>query len=41
MRHRMSLSYEALAEGLSADDLVGRIQKSVAPPDRQQLRQVA
>ncbi|MFA9441851.1 AAA family ATPase [Uliginosibacterium sp. sgz301328] len=41
MRHRMSLSYEALAEGLSADDLVGRIQKAVAPPDRQQLRQVA
>jgi MoxR-like ATPase len=41
LRHRLSLSYEALAEGLSPDELIGRIQKAVPPPDRQQLKQVA
>jgi MoxR-like ATPase len=33
-RHRLVLSYEALAEGLSADDLVKRVMKSVRAPDK-------
>ena len=31
-RHRMALSYEALAEGLTADDLVARLMAKIAPP---------
>jgi MoxR-like ATPase len=34
MRHRIVLSYEAMAEELSADDVIGRIMRSVPRPDR-------
>ena len=34
LRHRLVLSYEALAEGLSADSLIARIVKQIAPPDK-------
>jgi MoxR-like ATPase len=34
LRHRIVLSYEALAEGLSADALVQRVMKKVGPPDK-------
>jgi len=33
LRHRLVLSYEALAEGLSADDLVRRVQQKIPPPE--------
>jgi len=33
LRHRLVLSYEALAEGLSADELVRRIQQRIALPE--------
>ena len=33
MRHRLVLSYEALAEGISADDLLGPVLDAVAMPD--------
>jgi MoxR-like ATPase len=34
LRHRLSLSYAALAEGLAADDLIGRIVPRVPRPER-------
>jgi MoxR-like ATPase len=34
LRHRVVLSYEALAEGVTADGLIERILKKVAPPDK-------
>ncbi|BAL95504.1 ATPase associated with various cellular activities, AAA_3 [Rubrivivax gelatinosus IL144] len=34
MRHRLVLSYEALAEGVSADAIVQRVMKKIAPPDK-------
>jgi MoxR-like ATPase len=34
LRHRLVLSYEALAEGLTADDLVGKVMKKISPPDK-------
>ncbi len=34
MRHRLVLSYEALAEGRSADDIVASVMKHVAAPER-------
>jgi MoxR-like ATPase len=34
MRHRLVLSYEALAEGRSADDLIAVVMKHVAAPDK-------
>jgi MoxR-like ATPase len=34
MRHRVVLSYEALAEGLTPDALVARIMKAVPVPDK-------
>ena len=34
LRHRLVLSYEALAEGLSADDLIERVMKHVPVPAR-------
>ena len=34
LRHRLVLSYEALAEGLDADDLVQRVMRKIAPPDK-------
>jgi MoxR-like ATPase len=34
MRHRLVVSYEALAEGISADTLVQRVLKKIAPPDK-------
>ena len=34
LRHRLVPSYEALAEGLSADDLVQRVLKKIAVPDK-------
>ncbi len=34
MRHRLVLSYEALAEGLSPDALVQRVMKAVPVPDK-------
>ena len=33
-RHRLVLSYEALAEGLTADDLLRRVMKQVRMPDK-------
>jgi MoxR-like ATPase len=33
-RHRLVLSYEALAEGLSADDLLRRVMKQVRAPEK-------
>jgi MoxR-like ATPase len=34
LRHRLVLSYEALAEGLSADDIVARVMARIAVPDK-------
>jgi MoxR-like ATPase len=34
LRHRVVLSYEALAEGITADALIERLLKKVAPPDK-------
>jgi MoxR-like ATPase len=34
LRHRLVLSYEALAEGLSADALVQRVMKKILVPDK-------
>jgi MoxR-like ATPase len=34
LRHRIVLSYEALAEGVSADDLVGRLLAAVPAPEK-------
>jgi MoxR-like ATPase len=34
LRHRVVLSYEALAEGVTADALVARIMKKITPPDK-------
>src|SRR3954453_9811440 len=34
LRHRLVLSYEALAEGLTADELVRRLMQKVRPPDK-------
>jgi MoxR-like ATPase len=34
MRHRLVISYEALAEGIGADALVQRVLKKIAPPDK-------
>jgi MoxR-like ATPase len=34
MRHRVVLSYEALAEGLAPDDIVQRVMQKVPPPDK-------
>ena len=34
MRHRIVLSYEAMAEELSADEILGRIMRSVPAPNR-------
>ncbi len=34
LRHRLVLSYEALADGLSADQIVERVQKKIPVPDK-------
>ena len=34
LRHRLVLSYEALAEGRSADDIVAAVMAHVAVPDK-------
>lgn len=34
LRHRLVLSYEALSDGVSADELIARILKQVSPPDK-------
>ncbi len=34
LRHRLVLSYEALAEGISADALVHRVMVKIAPPEK-------
>jgi len=34
LRHRLVLSYEALAEGRSADDIVRTVMRHVAAPDK-------
>src|SRR6185295_12838161 len=34
LRHRLVLSYEALAEGLTADDVIGRIMAVVRAPEK-------
>jgi MoxR-like ATPase len=34
LRHRLVLSYEALAEGVSADDILGKILRQVPAPDK-------
>jgi MoxR-like ATPase len=33
LRHRMVLSYDALSEGISADDIVGKILQAIPAPD--------
>ena len=34
LRHRLVLSYEALAEGITADALIQRVLKKISPPDK-------
>jgi len=34
LRHRLVLSYEALSDGLTADDLLDRIMERIAPPEK-------
>ena len=34
LRHRLVLSYEALAEGITPDALVQRVLKAIATPDK-------
>jgi MoxR-like ATPase len=34
MRHRLVLSYEALADGLNADQVIARVMKKIAVPDK-------
>ena len=34
LRHRLVLSYEALADNLTADEIVQRVMKKVAVPDK-------
>ena len=34
LRHRLVLSYEALSEGLSADQLIEKVLRSVPVPDK-------
>jgi MoxR-like ATPase len=34
LRHRLVLSYEALAEGLTADELIKRLMQKVRAPDK-------
>ena len=34
LRHRMVLSYDALSEGMSADDIVTQVLQAVPAPDR-------
>jgi MoxR-like ATPase len=34
LRHRLVLSYEALADGLNADQIVDRVQKKIPVPDK-------
>jgi MoxR-like ATPase len=34
LRHRLVLSYEALADGLDADKLIERVMKKIAVPDK-------
>src|SRR5437867_3806757 len=34
LRHRLVLSYEALADGVTADEIVGRVLRSVRAPDK-------
>ncbi len=41
LRHRLVLSYDALAEGITADQLVDRVLATVAEPNADHLRHVA
>jgi len=34
LRHRLVLSYEALADGLTPDQLVFKIMQRIAPPEK-------
>jgi MoxR-like ATPase len=34
LRHRLVLSYEALADGLNAEHVIERVQKKIPPPDK-------
>ena len=34
LRHRLVLSYEALAEGLTPDELIKRLMQKVRPPEK-------
>ena len=34
LRHRLVLSYEALADGLNADQVIARVMKKIAVPDK-------
>ena len=34
MRHRLVLSYEALAEGLNADAIIDRVLRKIPVPDK-------
>ncbi len=41
LRHRLVLSYEALADGLNADQIVERVQKKIPVPDKPLATQAA
>jgi MoxR-like ATPase len=34
LRHRLVLSYEALADGLTPDQLVQKVMRRIVPPDK-------
>jgi MoxR-like ATPase len=34
LRHRLVLSYEALADGLTPDDLVQKVMQRIRPPEK-------
>ncbi|MEA2274143.1 MAG: MoxR-like ATPase, partial [Solirubrobacteraceae bacterium] len=41
LRHRIVLSYDALSEGVTADDVLQRVLATVAPPQHDHIRRVA
>jgi MoxR-like ATPase len=41
LRHRIVLSYDALSEGVSADDILERVLEAVPTPSDDHIRRVA
>ena len=41
LRHRLVLSYDALADGVKPDDLLDRVLEVVAPPGKAPLAEAA